>query len=69
MKITKSQLKQIIKEELSLLSEGDWPGSGDSLMGVASLSKAIAQDLEVDMYEANIGERLIEIVKKEFYQQ
>jgi len=94
MKITKSQLKQIIKEELNEAhggalgpfpgrygdahkrttdspptEGGQWPGSSASLQALAPLSDAIANDLGVDLYEANIGERLVEIVLKEFYQQ
>ena len=70
MKLTKSQLKQMIKEELTL-TEGvfPWSGSIDSFRALAPLSEAIAADLGVDQHEANIGERLIEIVLKEFYSQ
>jgi hypothetical protein len=69
MKITKQQLKQIIKEEISTLTEGgQWPGSGDSLRALAPLADAIANDLGVDLYEDNIAERLAEIVLKEFYE-
>ena len=69
MKITKSQLKQIIKEELSTLAEGgQWPGSAASLRAIAPLADAIANDLGVDLYEGNIDERLVEIILKEFYE-
>ena len=69
MKITKSQLKQIIKEELSNLTEGgQWPGSVDSLQALAPLADAIANDLGVDLYEADVGKRLADIVLKEFYE-
>jgi len=69
MKITKQQLKQIIKEELSTLTEGgQWPGSVDSHRALAPLADAIANDLGVDIYEANIDERLVDIVLKEFYE-
>ena len=69
MKITKSQLKQIIKEELSTLTEGgQWPGSADSLRALAALADTIVSDLGVDRYEANIDERLADIVLKEFYE-
>lgn len=94
MKLTKSQLIKIIKEELKEAyggalgpfsgrygdahkrptdspptEGGQWPGSIASLQALAPLSDAIANDLGVDLYEANIGERLVEIVLKEFYQQ
>ena len=69
MKITKSQLKQIIKEELSTLTEGgQWPGSIDSHRALAPLADAIANDLGVDLYEENIDTRLADIVLKEFYE-
>jgi hypothetical protein len=69
MKVTKSQLKQIIKEEISTLTEGgEWPGSRTSLQAVASLADAISNDLGIDLYEENIGERLTEIILKEFYE-
>ena len=69
MKLTKSQLKQIIKEELSTLTEGgQWPGSGESLRALAALADTIVSDLGVDRYEANIDERLADIILKEFYE-
>ena len=56
-------------QKLSTLTEGgQWPGSRTSLQAVASLSDAIANDLGVDLYEADIDTRLADIVLKEFYE-
>jgi hypothetical protein len=69
MKVTKSQLKQIIKEEISTLTEGgEWPGSRTSLQALAPLADAIANDLGVDLYEDNIDTRLADVILKEFYE-
>ena len=70
MKLTKTKLKQIIKEEISVITEagtspGNWPGGPKSFHAWVSLVEAIAADTGKDTYD--VGFELAEFIKSTFY--
>ena len=66
MKIAKSKLKQIIKEELVVEAGGQWVGGGESFRAVMALSNAIAT--ETGQTPHDIGVELFAFLEKTFYQ-
>ena len=66
MKLTKSKLKQIIKEELEDIKEGGvWEHSPGSFDAVRTLSQEIAK--ETGLKEHTVGVQIFEFVEQTFY--
>jgi len=65
MKITKSKLRQIIKEELELviLDKGQWPGAAIPAEVLAPMVEAIARDTGESKWD--VSQLLVEILKEE----
>tara|TARA_R110002020_G_scaffold431816_4_gene641856 strand:+ start:858 stop:1250 length:393 start_codon:yes stop_codon:yes gene_type:complete len=56
MKLTKSKLKQIIKEELKTLNERDWEGEVATQEGLSPLTKQQAEALVLDLNTSARGD-------------
>ena len=71
MKLTKSKLKEMIEEELEMVTQeatalkSTWPGSSESLMSLAPVAKAIGEDLGVDQH--TIAAELTDVIINNIY--
>ena len=66
MKLTKQQLKQIIKEELFIIAEGVSPiHSTDVAKAIADLAQAITNELDTDLFDTQ--RRVVSVIEKTFY--
>ena len=66
MKLTKQQLKQIIKEEISIITEGISPIHSTAVAAaIANLAQAITNELGTDLIDTQT--RVVDVIEKTFY--